>query len=107
MARTKPYTVIGEATDPDERIRLEWAESLREAMAEQDINVPKLRSLLHELGVGSVKDGTLEPVSRQTVEAWVSGKWAPRPHVQAALGTIFGIPARILFPIKNLPRKAA
>lgn len=97
MAKTR--TVIGEATDPDERIRLDWAETLRDLLAERDWSPAKFRLLLlNEQHVD---------VSRQTVEAWLSGKYAPRPHVQAEIGTLFGIPARQIFRIENAPKKAA
>lgn len=90
--------IIGGATDPDERIRIEWADSLRGHMAERKLTKEQLRLRL--------KDEHDIEVSRQTVESWLAGKYAPRPHVQAALGTIFQVPARYLFPINNAPAKA-
>jgi hypothetical protein len=88
---------LGGAMDPDERLRHEWAESLAEHMAEQDVTVKKLRALLVELG-------PQYEVSRQGIESWLKGATSPRPHMQAALGTVLNVPARRLFPIENVRR---
>lgn len=96
---TKATKVIGGATDPDERIRIEWGQNLAEAMAAQDLMVKGLAKKL---------DDEFEiKVSRQAVESWLAGKYAPRPYVQGAIGAILGIPARVLFPISTPARTAA
>lgn len=94
----KVISVIGEATEPDERFRLEWGLSLEEHMSAQDVSIKELVRRLAELDV---------TVTRQAVESWISGKTAPRPYHQAAIGTCLNVPARRLFPIENLPRKVA
>lgn len=95
MVPTKHY---GQQMDPEERLRHKWAESLAEHMEFRSINKKELLLRLDELGVS---------VTRQAIESWLAGKTAPRPHYQAALGTVFDVPVRRLFPIENLPAKAA
>lgn len=96
----KVITVIGEATEPDERIRIEWAQSLDECMDAAGLTV---KGLVAELA-------KLEPpitVTRQAVESWLAGKTAPRPYYQQAIGTVLNMPARRVFPLENLPRRVA
>ena len=82
----------------EQRIRAEWAESLAEHMALKDMTVKGLVDELKKLGVG---------VSRQAVELWLKAETSPRPHVQAALGTVLEVPASRLFRIENMPKTAA
>lgn len=84
--------------DPEQRLRFDWSESLAEHMKAQEVTVKQLVAKLAELDI---------EVTRQAVELWLKGQTSPRPHHQAALGTVFNVPARRLFPIENLPRKAA
>lgn len=93
------HTAIGAATEPDERIRLEWAQALSEQMELKNVSVRDLiRELTEQFDI---------TISRQAVESWLAGKTAPRPVTQAAIGTILGVPASRLFKIDNLPRKAS
>lgn len=91
-------TYLGGEMTTDQRIRQEWAESLAEHMTHRDMSVKQLVAALAELDV---------EVTRQAVESWLAGKTSPRPSHQAALGTVFDIPARRMFSIENLPRRAA
>ena len=95
----KVIQVIGGATDPDERIRIEWGQSLEEHLDAQGVTLKQLRHRLNEEhGIS---------VSRQAVEAWLAGQYSPRPSVQAAIGSILNVPARRIFDIQNAPRVAA
>lgn len=94
----QPYSVIGDATDPDERIRLEWATLLRDHL---DAHELKPKTLAHRL---EQEHGIV--VTRQAVESWLAGKTAPRPATQAAIAAILRVPPRSLFPL-NLPPKAS
>lgn len=91
----KVITVIGDKTDPEERIRLEWGQSLTERMKSLNVTSKVLRHRLAELGV---------VVTRQAIESWMAGKTAPRPYHQAAIGTCLFTDARHLFPLTNLPK---
>lgn len=96
----KPYTAIGGATEPDERIRIEWGQSLAECMDAQDLTIKGLVAALE----------ALEPpitVTRQAVESWLTGKTSPRPYYQQAIGTVLNMPPRRVFPLDSLPRKKA
>lgn len=90
--------VIPSDADPEIRLRLEWARSLRDHMAFRDVTVKELRRRLSLLKVD---------VSRQGIESWLAGKTAPRPHVQRAIGTALDMPARSIFPLENLPQRSA
>lgn len=99
MPDAKVYRVIGEATDPDERIRLQWGENLDGLMKARKITPSQLaRQLTEEYG---------QKASRQAVESWIAGRYAPTPAKQAAIGTIFGVPARLIFTIENAAPVAA
>lgn len=87
--------VIPTDAEPEIRLRLEWARSLRDHMAFRDVTVKELRHRLAGLGVA---------VTRQGVEAWLSGKTSPRPHHQQAIGAALDMPARSIFPLENLPK---
>ena len=39
-------------------------------------------------------------ISMQGIGCWLRGETSPRPHHQAALASIFAVPARRLFPIE-------
>lgn len=93
----KTRTAIGGATDPDERIRIEWGQNLADVMATQGVTIKSLRHKLAE-------EFDVE-VSRQAVEAWLAGTYAPRPHMQGLIGAVLHTPARTIFPINN-PAKA-
>lgn len=93
------YSVIGGATDPDERIRLEWADSLREHLDHHGL---KPKGLVHRL---DAEHGIT--VTRQAVESWLAGKTAPRPATQAAIAAILRVPPRSLFPLNLPPKKSA
>lgn len=85
---------LGQEVDPERRIRLQWAESLADHLRTQQISRKELRRRLAGLGV---------EVTEQGIGAWLRGETAPRPHHQAALGTVLNVPARRLFPLENLP----
>lgn len=92
--------VVLRDTDPEERLRLTWAQSLREFMTFRGVNPKQLRQRLKE-------DHGIE-VTRQAVESWLAGKTAPRPYYQQAIGSVLDMPARTVFPLENLPvRKAS
>lgn len=96
---TKTTQVIGGATNPDERIRIEWGQNLAEQMA--------LRELTPKGLAQKIRDEFDETVSRQAVDAWIAGEYAPRPYMQGVLGALFAIPPRVLFPLPAVPKKAA
>lgn len=75
-----------------ERIRLEWADSLREHMSlHDDMSRKELRHALARYGVN---------VTEQAIGCWLRAETAPRPEHQAALASIFRVPVRRLFPIE-------
>lgn len=87
--------VIPTEADPETRLRLEWAQSLRDHMAFRQVTVKELRRRLADLGAA---------VSRQGIESWLAGKTSPRPHHQQAIGAALDMPARSIFPLENLPK---
>lgn len=96
LAMLNPVTkVVGEAADPELVLRQKWSESLVDHMKAQQppMTSKALSHALADLGVD---------VSRQAIESWMKGYTSPRPHHQAALGTVFHVPVRSLFPIENL-----
>lgn len=82
---------IGTESDPAKRLRLEWAESLEEHMAAVGMTRKQLQQALRERGV---------EVTMQGIGCWLRGETSPRPHHQAALASVFSVPARRLFPIE-------
>lgn len=92
-------TVIDKTTDPAQRLRNEWAASLGEHMdawfdqdtAESGMTRKRLHSELAALDIN---------VSFQAVCAWLTGAYSPRPHHQAAIAKVLGVPVRRLFPIE-------
>lgn len=76
-----------------ERLRAEWAASLKEHMKLKRLGRKELRKRLEEIGW---------PVSRQTIDMWLGGKTAPAPHHQAVLAAVLETPVRYLFPIEAL-----
>lgn len=90
--------VLGGDASPDYRIRYEWAQELKAAMAARGVNHNELIRRLDKLGV---------KVSRQAIDQWFAYKSSPRPHVQRAIGTALDIPARSIFKLDNLPTSAA
>jgi hypothetical protein len=78
-------------TSPAERYRQQCAESLREHMDAVDMTRKQLQSKLAEQNT---------PVTRQAIESWLKGHTAPRPHHQAAIARILGVPAHRIFPIE-------
>lgn len=84
-------------TDPEERLRLVWAQSLREHMEFRRLTVKQLRLRLAE-------EHDVD-VTRQAIESWLAGKTAPRPYYQQAIGAVLDMPARTVFPLENLPAR--
>lgn len=92
-------TVIDKTTDPAQRLRNEWAASLGEHMeawldqdtAEKGMSRKRLQAELAKLGID---------VSFQAVCGWLTGAYSPRPHHQAAIAKVLGVPVRRLFPIE-------
>lgn len=91
---------LGTESDPAKRLRLEWAESLAEHMVAvgkltnsdgQAMSRKQLQRALADQGV---------EVTMQAIGCWLRGETSPRPHHQAALATVFSVPARRLFPIE-------
>lgn len=79
---------------PSERLRGEWAESLREHM-DARLPAPMTRKeLVAALDLVGCK------VTVQAVGQWLRGETSPRPHHQAALSAVFQVPVRRLFPIE-------
>jgi hypothetical protein len=97
MVTTATRGVTADA-DPDMRIRFRWSENLREAMASRDVDKYELVRRLAKHGIR---------VSRQAVESWIAGDTAPRPHIQAAIGTELNMPARLIFVLENAPEVIA
>lgn len=92
-------TVIDKTTDPAQRLRNEWAASLREHMdgwfdqstAETGMSRKRLQAELANLDI---------EVSFQAVCSWLTGAYSPRAHHQAAISKVLGVPVRRLFPIE-------
>lgn len=91
---------FGIEPDPARRLRLEWAESLNDHMAaigkltNPDGAPMSRKQLQHALAERGIE------VSMQGIGCWLRGETSPRPHHQAALASIFAVPARRLFPIE-------
>lgn len=84
---------MGEHPDPEQRLRDAWAESLASHMKVKGLTPKGLRHELAKLGY---------TVSRQAVEAWLAAKYAPRPHMQAAVAAVLQVPTHHLFPIDRV-----
>lgn len=81
---------IGVEPDPEQRLRNEWAESLRSHMAIKGVS---RKQLVHGLA------GCGVDVTQQAVGTWLRAEVSPRPHVQAAIAHVLKAPARSLFPL--------
>ena len=85
-----PLQIHGEATPPNQRIRDEWAESLADHLTARGWSRKDLRASLLERGV---------KVTEQAVGQWLRGETSPRPHTQAVIAAVLGVPAHRLFPV--------
>lgn len=82
---------IGEDPDPEQRLRNKWAANLADHLRAHGIERKELAHLLNERGM---------KVSRQAVDCWLAGEYAPRPIMQAHIAAILRVPAHSLFPIE-------
>ncbi len=80
-------------SDPAKRLRAEWGQSLEEHLDARNMRRKELVERLKDLGC---------EVSVQAVGQWVRGETSPRPHMQAAIATVLGVPVRRLFPVERL-----
>lgn len=87
---TQPLTVDTNL-GPAERLRREWADSLAEHLRLRKMSRKEFRNQLEATGC---------EVSIQAVGQWLRGETSPRPHHQAAIAAVLGVPARRLFPIE-------
>jgi DNA-binding XRE family transcriptional regulator len=83
--------IVGAAADPDVHIRLRWAENLRSAMKLRDVTKAELIQRLRAEGI---------TVTRQAIETWLAGEYAPRPHIQQAIGKALNYEARAIFTLE-------
>lgn len=83
--------IIIEDPDPERRLRNKWARNLADHLDAQGITVKGLKHALDERGV---------KVSRQAIEAWLDGLYAPKPTHQAHIAAVLRVPAHLLFPIE-------
>lgn len=92
-------TTIDKTTDPAQLLRNEWAASLSEHMAAWfDQDTAEIGMTRKRLQAELAKNGV--DVSFQAVCAWLTGAYSPRPHHQAAIAKVLGVPVRRLFPIE-------
>lgn len=73
-------------------IRAEWSRLLNEELERQGMTREQLRVRLNELGC---------LVKRQTVDGWITNRWAPRPTHQAAICAVLKVPHTSLFPVST------
>lgn len=78
--------------ETDQRLRRQWGELLREHLTARQMNRKALRLALEEQGI---------EVTDQAISCWLNGQTAPRPSIQVALGKVFQVPARSLFPLNG------
>lgn len=74
----------------DAAVRREWAVALSETLDRLEFSWEDLQRLLGERGCH---------VSRQAVQGWLAGRFAPRPTHQALIASVLQVPHRLLFPV--------
>jgi transcriptional regulator with XRE-family HTH domain len=84
-------TVIEVGGSSGERLRREWGRALAGTMKSLGVTRKELALRLTARNA---------PVSVQAVGQWIRGETSPRPHMQAVIGEVLGVPAQLIFSIK-------
>lgn len=84
-----PARYIGDKTSPAQRRRIKWGERLAEQIKFVGWEPKRFRYELAQAGL---------EVSRQAVECWLAGKYAPSVENQAVIAKVLRTAPHILFP---------
>lgn len=84
--------VKGATGDAAER-RRDWGSNLSAFLDEAQVTRKDLQGRLSAVGFD---------VSLQAISQWCRGQTSPRPEMQAAIGRVLGVPARVLFPLPQV-----
>lgn len=85
---------------PEQRLRKLWSDNLSTYVGQEDPErFPFRRHTRKQLVAELAKRGV--HVSPQAVSQWLHGQTSPKPHHQAAIAKVIGIPAAMLFPVEG------